>query len=276
MSLDSRMSWRRIASLSATLAVHLAMLAFLLHTSPEPSPLPPSAPMAVRLIDEPHELAGEASPLPREATPPPGPPARETPRAARVRSEVAEPRPSSTVTPARVVQAPAPLPPAPAAANDLRAPPARFSGPPTASTASTATAGGAGVESGGSGDSGASAGIRFATKAQPLMPRSMRGSKWSGYALIGLRIGADGKPKEVVVLRSSGVRDIDRSARLAALRSTYVPHTTGEGSIEFWGVVPVVFGEATPDVERDLADLAERWRSYHRGMDAYETTRPAV
>jgi protein TonB len=274
MSTDSGISWHRTVSLSATLAVHLALLALLLGTYPAPVPRPEesAAAMVVRLIAEPRKLAGEASPRPREAAPPPGRTAKETPRAARVRNAAA-PRPITEPQSVPVAQAPAPPPRAPATPNDLPAPAAPVSGPVIAAAG---TAGGAGLENGGSGDSGASAGIRFATRAQPLMPRSMRGSKWSGYALIGLRIGADGRPKEVVVLRSSGVRDIDRTARLAAQRSTYVPHTTDGRPVEFWGVVPVVFGEATPDVERDLADLAERWRSYHRGMDAYGTTRPAV
>lgn len=274
MSIESGMNWRRIASLSATVAVHLAILALLIGAYPAPSPRPaePFVPMVVRLIDEPHKLAGEATPRPREATPPPGRPANEIPRAARTRVAVVPPRPSNAPQPASVVQAPAPPLRAPAP-SDLPAPAAPFS---DASTAANRIAGGAGVESGGSGDSGASAGIHFATKAQPLLPRSMRGTKWSGYALIGLRVGADGKPKEVVVLRSSGVRDIDRAASLAARRSTYVPHMTEGRPVEFWGVVPVVFGETRPDVERDLADLAERWRSFHRGMDAYGTPRPAV
>lgn len=273
MSTDSGMSWRRTVSLSTTLAVHLAMLGLLLGAYPAPPPRAgeSAAPMVVRLIAEPRKLAGEASPRPREATPPPGRPAREIPRAARVRSAAVPPRPSTT--PESVVHVSAPPLRAPAAPNDVAAPAAPASGP---ALAAAGTAGGAGLENGGSGDSGASAGIRFATKSPPLLPRSMRGLKWKGYALIGLHVGADGKPKEVVVLRSSGVHDIDRTARLAAQRSTYVPHMTQGRPVEYWGVVPVVFGEATPDVERDLADLAERWRSSRRGTDGLGTTRPAV
>lgn len=275
MSTNSRINWRRTVSLSATLTVHLALLAVLLGIYPAPAPRTEQSVAAIvaRLIAEPRKLAGETAPRRREATPPPGTPAKEPPRAARVRSAATLPRPVTAPEPVPVVQTPARPPRAPLAPNELSAPAATVSGP---AIAGSGTAGGAGLERGGSGVAGTSTGIRFASKAQPSMPRSMRGSKWSGYALIGLRIGADGKPKEVVVLRSSGVRDIDRTARLAAQRSTYVPHTTDEGPIEFWGVVPVVFGDATPDVERDLADLAERWRSSQRSMDAYGTTRPAV
>lgn len=275
MNRDFGLNWRRTASLSATLVFHLLTLALLTAVRPLPQPLPAeqSETITVQLIAEPHRIAGESSPRPREATPPPGKPAQAIPRPARIRTAAVQPRPSNAAEPAVVVQTPASPMRTPTTPNELPAPPAAFSGAPTASTSAL---GGGGLEHGGKGDAGASAGIRFATKTQPLMPRSMRGSKWSGYALIGLRIGADGKPMEVVVLRSSGVHEIDRTARLAAQRSTYVPHMTRGQPVEFWGVVPVVFGEATPDVERDLAHLAERWRASRRDTDAPATPRPAV
>lgn len=278
MSAHRRLEWRRIASLSATLWVHLAMLAFLLRGEPVPpaQPLQPSDSMVVRLITEPRMNSGDPAPSLRTTRPQAASSMRKAPsKVARVRSTVPQPRRLGSTERAQIVQAPSP-PPQEEASSDETEPSASPLQTTISSTASAAPSAGGDVGGGGPGGSRTSSGIRFATKAAPLMPRSMRGSNWSGYALVGLRVGVDGRAKEIVVLRSSGVRAIDRTARLAAERSTYVPHMIQGKPVEFWGIVPVVFGKAVPDVERDLLDLTEKWRSSHPDVEVFDKTRPAV
>lgn len=51
--------------------------------------------------------------------------------------------------------------------------------------------------------------------------------------------------------------------------------------IEFWAVLPMVFGDAVPDLDHDLLDhdlatLAPKWRPGHPGREALREPRPAV
>ena len=77
----------------------------------------------------------------------------------------------------------------------------------------------------------------------------------TGYAILLVRVGIDGRPLDVRIARSSGHPDLDSAAVRAARASDFNPHRRDGQPIEFIGIVPYTFGVAEPPVARDLARL---------------------
>jgi protein TonB len=273
MPRSSDLSPRRIAAIGLSLAAHLALLLLLLGERPPPAVQLSSEPIIVRLIPEPRVANGVIAgstlattystvPTPAEATPK----ARPAPKKVAAKRP---PRPTERV----FTLGQLPPPTLDAIKPDAGASFADVTNPALASIGVT---GNPGNRRGGNDGSGNSESIQFARKAPLALPPAMRARGWSGYVLLGLRVAADGRLREIVVLRSSGENAVDRIARQAASRSAYLPHRKNGRAIEFWAVLPVVFGNAVPDLDRDLATLAPKWRSGHPGREALREPRPAV
>lgn len=272
MSARDRLDLRRIAAISTTLAVHIALLMLLLAEHPSPAWLPEEAIM-VRLIPEPHVVVGVTAGANDATSPEAAPAPAEAPKAKPARSvATVKHRPPQPVE--KVIDVGTLPPPTLAAiAPDTGT---AFADTAVHGAAPPGVVGRVGSRHGGQDGSGNAESIRFIKKVEPTLPTYLRERHWSGYVLLGLRVRADGKLADVVVLRSSGERLIDLVAKLAARRSTYEPHRKNGKPIAFWAVLPVVFGGAEPDLDRDLATLSSKWRGMPPDAEAPERTRPAA
>lgn len=263
ISMQRDLDGRRIAALGISLSIHLAMLMLLLGDRPEPVAVASTEPILVRLIPDvrrtpPGPPAEDRAPDASAATIPAA--MKKRPKATRadaIVKRLEKPRPQATQT----VLTLEPLPPPQRDDRPVGRPSSLLSGsaPTLASSgAATSTDGDRGLGGGGTGDTDS---IQYIKKVRPRLPRSTIARDWSGYTLLGLRIDVNGKPIEVVVLRSSSLAEADEAARRAARRSTYLPHLENGRPVEHWAVVPVVFGGAIPHIELDLAELAAQGRS---------------
>lgn len=241
----ARFDGRRVAALAATLSVHLALLLLLLRgTAFPPPPAGPPAPLIVRMavLTRP-AAAGLARTDPRASRA-----AVPQPLRTRRREAVAARRPE----PAIVVAEPVPPPPLAPIRLATSAPAVS---PADGIDAAAAGAGHRGAATAGAGSSVFSTRISFRRAARPVLSSHARVMGLTGYAILLVRVGIDGRPLDVRIARSSGHPDLDSAAVRAARASDFNPHRRDGQPIEFIGIVPYTFGVAEPPVARDLARL---------------------
>lgn len=67
----------------------------------------------------------------------------------------------------------------------------------------------------------------FKTRVPPVYPESARAKHETGAVVLKVLVGSDGKPKQFILFKSSGHKDLDDSVMAAAKASTYNPATRG-------------------------------------------------
>jgi protein TonB len=241
---------RRIVAAVATLLVHSLLLALLLEEPDVASQrTPASMPLLVRIIVDPRGQAAGPRTEALHARAPSAAPARiDVPAARRVAAA-----PKALAKVAKVlVPAPLPLP----AIDPIRADGGVVAGAPaTRALADSGSPGAAGSGRNGSDEAGSFKRIAFVYAVKPGGP-ALRDPKRvrDAYVIVAVHVDEHGSPHEVRMVHSSGMIAIDDAVRRAARQSRYAPHLREGKAIEFWGLVPYVFGNAHPDIERALAE----------------------
>lgn len=83
--------------------------------------------------------------------------------------------------------------------------------------------------------------LGYETVIQPDYPRDARRRGDEGTVVLSVLVGRDGLPKEVVIARSSGHRQLDREARAAVMRWRFRPVQVNGVTVEARGLVPIEF-----------------------------------
>jgi protein TonB len=225
-----------------SLLVHLALLRQFAGMSLVPA-MAPQRP--IRVV-----VAERAVPLPVGfTTKPPGEPssrpvqlaARMSPPAQRA-SAAEKTRPRVAARPRKAVQELAPIragPPADAGANaGAGLAPGAAAADPATGRANVGSGGPAGA--GGAGKSHAAL-ARYVFNPKPPYPRLARRARAQGLVVLQVVVSVDGRVKEVGILRSSGFRILDESARTTVRRWRFRPaHRHGE-RVESSVEIPIRF-----------------------------------
>ena len=211
---DTAISLLRTGAWSIALAAHAALLLMLSLADPGDGELPlavPPAAIQVDIVQRPPPLA-EVPPPPMPALP-------------------SRPRPQRASLPT-----PLPIPAVPAEAALPRQPALPVAG-------STQAAGSGGDDAGmAEAAPGGDSSLAVLHAPAPAYPPRMQRLGREGEVLLRIRIGADGRPREVVVLRGSGHAELDRAAREQVLRNWRFAAPRSHGrEIDAWGEVPIRF-----------------------------------
>lgn len=210
---------QRRAVLAAIVALHGAAAWGLLQVDVVRSAVAEAAPLFVDLIapaapDHPPEPAAPppAAPAPK-TTPPPVPLIAAAPEPT--------PAPPSIVAPA---SPPEPAPPAvaPVTVKAVAAPAPPASSPPPAR------------------DLPASA-IQYLEPPDPAYPRASRRAGESGLVVVRVFVGADGLPRQLQVLQSSGFERLDEAALEGVRRARFKPPTENGQPTAGWARIPIPF-----------------------------------
>ena len=230
-----------IASFAAAAVLHGTLL-FGFHMGSPAKPLPMRddfAPVDVSLV--------EAAPPPPTVETPPEPAAAPVPEP--VPTPAPEPEPMPTPTPE-----PEPVPSAEPSATPAAAPPRKNPAPPPPRVPNPLRARRPAAESAASSASGSSgansrgaetiARPSYLRNPAPEYPVEARRSHQQGIVLLSVEVGANGRPREVVVKRSSGVRSLDEAAMQSVRRWTFEPAKAGGLPVASRADVPVRFSLA--------------------------------
>jgi protein TonB len=201
--------WPRVGALSTSFSLHgVAAAVFLMAVSAPPVRFEPArtpTPDLVVTVVESPPPAAPPPPVARTSAPP-----------------TAIASPAAPAIPARVPTRPAPTLPAAAPPSALAAP-AAVSPVPKAITDTM------------------SASVDYASVSRPAYPAAALRRSAQGEALIRVHVGADGRPGQVQLARSSGDRDLDRAAVLAVRGWRFQPARDSGAPVAAWVVVPVAF-----------------------------------
>lgn len=89
------------------------------------------------------------------------------------------------------------------------------------------------------------AALRYLQAPPPAYPRAALAARQQGTVLLQVRVGTEGQPLEVTIVRSSGSRVLDQAARAQVLRHwRFQPAMQDGRSVEAVGLVPVDFSLA--------------------------------
>ncbi|MGD9831482.1 MAG: energy transducer TonB [Piscinibacter sp.] len=211
---------QRRAAVATILALHVAAAWGLLQVDAVRSAVVEAAPLFVELIAPPvpERPPEPPAPPPPSLTPkPPPPPAPVIAAAPRIEAPAAfvvpesppEPAPPAPPEPPVVVVA-APAPPAP--------PP-----PPAAPRELPASA------------------IQYLEPPEPVYPRASRRLGEAGLVVVRVFVGADGLPKQLQVLHSSGFLRLDEAALEGVRRARFMPPTENGRPTAGWARIPIPF-----------------------------------
>src|SRR5215472_3483487 len=67
----------------------------------------------------------------------------------------------------------------------------------------------------------------FKNRVSPVYPEAARAKHETGAVVLKVLVGANGKPKQFMLFKSSGHKDLDDAVMAAAKASTYNPATRG-------------------------------------------------
>jgi protein TonB len=84
-------------------------------------------------------------------------------------------------------------------------------------------------------------GAHYLSNPKPEYPEKARALHQQGVVLLGVEVGADGRPSEVTITRSSGFPELDQAAVRAVRRWTFEPARAGGLPVSSRVVVPVHF-----------------------------------
>lgn len=201
-----KMNWLHVSGLSGSFSVHALAIVLLAIPVAAPSLLPKVEVIHASMVSPPPELP--VVPLPPEPMPIKRPQRRVEPQ------QPAPPQVNeASVMAVPMTQLPAVVPDSAAGVASLE---------PTQTVATDSV-------------------LAYETVIQPDYPRDARKRGEHGTVVLSVLVGRDGLPKEVVVARSSGHRQLDREAREAVLRWRFRPvHVNGE-TVQARGLVPIKF-----------------------------------
>lgn len=114
---------------------------------------------------------------------------------------------------------------------------------------------------------------KFKHKVLPVYPDSARRAHETGSVLIKVLVAADGTPKQYILFKSSGHKDLDNSVMAAAKASSYSPATRGSTpTIGFYDVTYKFNLTGVAQDEGNQSDLAKKLDANPRDV----TTRIAL
>jgi protein TonB len=210
---------QRRAAVAAILVLHVAAAWGLLQVDMVRSAVAEAAPLFVDLLAPPAPERAPEPPAPQprpvpKMPPPPAPviaaaPRSETPAPFVVPETPAEPAPATPPAPpvVMVAEAAPPAPPVPAAA-------------PKELPASA---------------------IQYLEPPEPMYPRASRRLGETGLVVVRVFVGADGLPKQLQVLRSSGFARLDDAALEGVRRARFKPPTENGQPTAGWARIPIPF-----------------------------------
>jgi protein TonB len=87
----------------------------------------------------------------------------------------------------------------------------------------------------------ASMAVAFLNAPQPDYPASAREEGQEGLVVLRVRVSKEGRPVEIFVGRSSGIRALDAAALAGVKRWTFRPARVADQDVEAWMDVPIRF-----------------------------------
>lgn len=215
---DSLPPAQRRAAIATILALHAAAGWGLLQVQAVRDSLVTAAPLFVDLLAPPAAKPPAPPPLPPaprpRRPPPPVPPviaaAPPVPAPAPFVAPAPEPDPPVVAAPVPPVSPAPPAPPEPAAP-----PPPPPLIPPSA--------------------------IRYRVLPDIEYPAASRRLREAGLVIVAVYMDADGLPREVQVVQSSGFERLDRAAAAGVRRARFQPHTKNGRPLAGWARIPVPF-----------------------------------
>lgn len=82
---------------------------------------------------------------------------------------------------------------------------------------------------------------RYRENDRPIYPRMARLKGYEGTALLEVKVGADGRVKDLVVKKSSGYQILDEEALRAVRKWLYLPARRGGTPVPSRMIVPIPF-----------------------------------
>jgi protein TonB len=83
--------------------------------------------------------------------------------------------------------------------------------------------------------------VQYLVPPAPVYPERSRRLGESGHVVVRVEIDADGRARQVQVLRSSGIARLDEAALAAVRAARFKPYTENGVPLSVWTAVPVVF-----------------------------------
>jgi protein TonB len=219
---------QRAAALVIAAGLHVAVIGGFVVAQLRDSPPPPEKTLEVSFISEAQAAATPAPPQAVEPTPAPQTPAPATPQAPPTVMATPTPTPSPMSAPPIERVAPmAPAAPAPAAQ------PSPPQAAPAVATAAAATA---------PASTPPSFKAAYLNNPGPVYPQAARMKRQQGVTRLRVQVGADGAPIQVLLDKSSGHSDLDKSAMdVVRNRWRFAPATEAGRPVVGWVVVPMEF-----------------------------------
>jgi TonB family protein len=110
---------------------------------------------------------------------------------------------------------------------------------------------------------------KFKHKVLPVYPDTAKNAHETGSVLIKVLVGADGTPKQFILFKSSGHKDLDASVMVAAKASTYSPAMRGSTpTIGFYDVTYKFNLTGVAQDEGNQVDLAKKLDANPRDVPA--------
>lgn len=111
---------------------------------------------------------------------------------------------------------------------------------------------GSGIGDGGSAGRGGPPGLSFAQASyaynpKPKYPETARKEGWEGTVLLRVLVDREGKSRSIEISRSSGFDTLDQAAMETVKSWRFHPAHYGNGLVESWVKVPIVFSLADHD-----------------------------
>lgn len=210
---------QRRAVVAAILALHAAAAWGLLQVDAVRSAVVEAAPLFVDLIAPPAPETPAEPPPPRPPAPTKAPP---PPAALIAAAPAPTPAPAAFVAPEPPPEPAPPAPPEPVVvAVAPPAPPA--STPPAPPRELPASA------------------IQYLDPPSPVYPRASRRNGEAGLVVVRVFVGADGVPRQLQLLRSSGFTRLDEAALEGVRQARFKPPTENGHAISGWARIPIPF-----------------------------------
>lgn len=236
------MKWEWPACFTAALALHGAVLfGIRMETPAQALPMAEdSVPVDVSLVEEAPEPAGPAAtpaPTPDQSTPAPTPESTPEPT-----PEMSTPPPEATPPPDAMTEAAATPKPAPHPSETHHPTPHTAHGSAAApASAAARLAPGTGHAGHGGAGGGATTQARYLSNPRPDYPPDARRLRQQGVVYLSVEVGADGRPTDVAVSRSSGFPELDQAAAAAVRRWLFAPARAGGLAMASHVEIPVRF-----------------------------------
>jgi protein TonB len=220
-------SGQRAVALAIAIGLHVAVIGGFVVAQLRDPPPPPEQTLEVSFITEAEAAATPLPPQPVEPTPAPPTPAHAVVQQPTI---MATPTPTPSPMSAPPIERVAPTPvAAPAAAAQPPSPPSA----PAAATPAVATA---------PASTPPSFKAAYLNNPGPVYPQAARMKRQQGTTRLRVQVSPEGAPVQVLLDRSSGHSDLDKSAMdVVRNRWRFAPATEAGRPVAGWVVVPIEF-----------------------------------